>query len=302
MIKELIQEVITEEQLDEKLLTYNNRSNYGQIVFLAGGAGSGKGFAGSHFIDSASFKVRDVDELKKSLQILNRFGKISIDTIVKKHGKNIKPKDLENINQVKADGYNLQNMNLKKPDHVYALHTLVKAMGIKEKTLEAMLMGKNNPEVLPNIMFDITAKDVTDITSIIPQLRKAGYNSKNIHLTWVLTNYVTAMENNRERSRMVPEDILLKTHEGAANTVWGLVTKAMPRGLNGRCDVILNNPQHTVFYKDADGNDVKGIAKGFLALPIKREGKGMVNEKVWKRLLFSWVKDNAPESITKYMK
>jgi len=193
-------------------------------------------------------------------------------------------------------------MNLKKPDHVYALHTLVKAMGIKEKTLEAMLMGKNNPEVLPNIMFDITAKDVTDITSIIPQLRKAGYNSKNIHLTWVLTNYVTAMENNRERSRMVPEDILLKTHEGAANTVWGLVTKAMPRGLNGRCDVILNNPQHTVFYKDADGNDVKGIAKGFLALPIKREGKGMVNEKVWKRLLFSWVKDNAPESITKYMK
>jgi hypothetical protein len=302
MIKELIQEVITEEQLDEKLLTYNNRSNYGQIVFLAGGAGSGKGFAGSHFIDSASFKVRDVDELKKSLQILNRFGKISIDTIVKKHGKNIKPKDLENINQVKADGYNLQNMNLKKPDHVYALHTLVKAMGIKEKTLEAMLMGKNNPEVLPNIMFDITAKDVTDITSIIPQLRKAGYNSKNIHLTWVLTNYVTAMQNNRERSRMVPEDILLKTHEGAANTVWGLVTKAMPRGLNGRCDVILNNPQHTVFYKDADGNDVKGIAKGFLALPIKREGKGMVNEKVWKRLLFSWVKDNAPESITKYMK
>jgi dephospho-CoA kinase len=302
MIKELIQEVITEEQLDEKLLTYNNRSNYGQIVFLAGGAGSGKGFAGSHFIDSASFKVRDVDELKKSLQILNRFGKISIDTIVKKHGKNIKPKDLENINQVKADGYNLQNMNLKKPDHVYALHTLVKAMGIKEKTLEAMLMGKNNPEVLPNIMFDITAKDVTDITSIIPQLRKAGYNSKNIHLTWVLTNYVTAMQNNRERARMVPEDILLKTHEGAANTVWGLVTKAMPRGLNGRCDVILNNPQHTVFYKDADGNDVKGIAKGFLALPIKREGKGMVNEKVWKRLLFSWVKDNAPESITKYMK
>lgn len=302
MIKELIQEVITEEQLDEKLLTYNNRSNYGQIVFLAGGAGSGKGFAGSHFIDSASFKVRDVDELKKSLQILNRFGKISIDTIVKKHGKNIKPKDLENINQVKADGYNLQNMNLKKPDHVYALHTLVKAMGIKEKTLEAMLMGKNNPEVLPNIMFDITAKDVTDITSIIPQLRKAGYNSKNIHLTWVLTNYVTAMQNNRERSRMVPEDILLKTHEGAANTVWGLVTKAMPRGLNGRCDVILNNPQHTVFYKDADGNDVKGIAKGFLSLPIKREGKGMVNEKVWKRLLFSWVKDNAPESITKYMK
>ena len=41
------------------------------------------------------------------------------------------------------------------------------------------------------------------------------------------------MENNKQRERMVPEDILLKTHEGAANTVWGLITKA-PKGLNGR--------------------------------------------------------------------
>ena len=101
---------------------------------------------------------------------------------------------------------------------------------------------------------------------------------------------------------MVPEDILLKTHEGAANTVWGLVTKAMPNGLNGRVDVILNNPQHTVFYKDADGNNVEGIAKGFLSLPVKREGKGILPEKVWKIKLFNWVAQNAPDSITKNMK
>ena len=302
MIKDLIFEVINEEQLDEKLIVYNNRKPYGQIVFLAGGAGSGKGFAGSHFIDSADYKVRDVDEMKKQLQILNRMDKISIDQIIKKYGKNIKPKDLENIRTVQSQGFNLRNFNLKKPDHVSALHNLVKAMGLKEKTLEKLLMGKNNPEVLPNIMFDITAKDVSDITGIIPQLKKAGYQSKNVHLTWVLTNYVTAMENNKGRARMVPEDILLKTHEGAANTVWGLVTKAMPRGLNGRCDVILNNPQHTVFYKDKDGNDVKGIAKGFLSLPIKKEGKGILPEKIWKNKLFNWVAQNAPDSITKYMK
>ena len=44
MIKELIHEVITEEQLDEKLIVYNQRKPYGQVVFLAGGAGSCKGF------------------------------------------------------------------------------------------------------------------------------------------------------------------------------------------------------------------------------------------------------------------
>ena len=302
MIKELIHEVITEEQLDEKLIVYNQRKPYGQVVFLAGGAGSGKGFSSSHFIDNTAFKVRDVDKMKLQLQKLDRLGKIDIDGIIKKYGKNIPAKEIENIRSLQSQGFQLRNLQLKKPDHVRALHQLVKATGIKDSSLEKLLVGKDNPETLPNIMFDITAKDVTDITNVIPMLKKAGYQSKNIHLTWVLTNYVTAMENNRNRERMVPEDILLKTHEGAANTVWGLITKAMPRGLNGRVDVILNNPKHTVFYKDAEGNNVEGIAKGFLSLPVKREGKGILPEMTWKMKLFMWVKDNAPESITKYMK
>jgi dephospho-CoA kinase len=298
----MIFEEITEDILNEKLITYGNRKPYGQIVFIAGGAGSGKGFAIDNFLDSSSFKVRDVDEMKKQLQILNRIGKITIKDILAKYGRNIKLKDLDLIRKVEKDGYRLQNLDLKNPDHVYVLHILVKAMGIKEKTLEKLLAGKNNPEVLPNIMFDITAKDVTDITSVVPMLKEAGYKSENIHLTWVLTNYVTAMVNNKSRSRMVPEDILLKTHEGASNTVWGLVTKALPKGMNGRVDVILNNPEHTVFYTDADGRTINGKVKGFLSLPLKKAGGGIFAEKLWKDKLFNWIKDNAPESITANMK
>ena len=300
-IKDFILEVISEEQLNEKLLVYNNRKPYGQVVFLAGGAGSGKGFASDHFIDKELFKVRDVDEMKKQLQILNRLGKIDIDGILKKYGKNIPAAEIENIRNLQSQGFQLRNLQLKKPDHVRALHQLVKAIGIKDSSLVTLLKGKDNPETLPNIMFDITAKDVSDITSVIPMLKKVGYKSKNVHLTWVLTKFLTAIENNKQRERMVPEDILLKTHEGAANTVWSLVTKAMPKGLNGRVDVILNNPEHTVKYKDADGNEVDGIAKGFLSLPLKKEGGKINPEKVWKQKLYGWVKNNAPDSITKYM-
>jgi hypothetical protein len=300
-------EVINEEQLDEKLITYNNRKPYGQIVFLAGGAGSGKGFAGSNFLDSAGFKVRDVDEMKKQLQVMNRLGKLTVTDILKKYGKKIKPKDMEIVQKVfntelpRGGKQTIRNLNLKNADHVATLHFLVKAMGIKDKTLENMLAASNNPETLPNIMFDITAKDLSDITDVLPLLKNAGYESKNVHLTWVLTNYVTAMENNKNRERMVPEDILLKTHEGAANTVWGLITRALPKGMNGRVDVILNNPQHTVFYTDADGKTIKGAVKGFLSLPVKKAGGGILSEKVWKNKLFDWVKSNAPESITKNM-
>jgi hypothetical protein len=307
LINKLIMEVINEEQLDEKLITYNNRKPYGQIVFLAGGAGSGKGFAGSNFLDSAGFKVRDVDEMKKQLQVMNRLGKITITDILKKYGKKIKPKDMEIVQKVfnaelpRGGKQTIRNLNLKNADHVATLHFLVKAMGIKDKTLENMLAASNNPETLPNIMFDITAKDLSDITDVLPLLKNAGYESKNVHLTWVLTNYVTAMENNKNRERMVPEDILLKTHEGASNTVWGLITRALPKGMNGRVDVILNNPQHTVFYTDVDGKTIKGAVKGFLSLPVKKAGGGILPEKVWKNKLFDWVKSNAPESITKNM-
>ena len=300
--EDMVFEEITEDILNEKLITYGNRKPYGQIVFIAGGAGSGKGFAISNFLDSASFKIRDVDEMKKQLQILNRLGKLDIRGILKKYGRNIKLKDLDLIRKIEKDGYKLQNFNLKNPDHVYALHILVKAIGIKDASLEKLLLGKNNPETLPNILFDITAKDITDITSILPKLKQVGYKSENVHLTWVLTNYVTAMYNNKNRARMVPEDILLKTHEGASNTIWGIVTKALPKGMNGRVDVILNNPEHTVFFKDKDGKVINGNVKGFLSLPLKKEKGGIYAEKVWKNKLFNWVKGNAPESITSNMK
>ena len=344
IIKKLIMEVINEEQLDEKLITYNNRKPYGQVVFLAGGAGSGKGFSRSNFLDDAGFKVRDVDEMKKQLQTLNRIGKIDVDTIIKKYGKRIKPKDMEEIQMVfntelpKGGRQTLRNLNLKNSDHVSVLHNLVKAMGIKDNSLINMLAATNNPETLPNIMFDITAKDISDITDVLPMLKKAGYDSNNVHLTWILTKYEVAVDNNATRERMVPADILLKTHEGAATTVWNLLTKALPKGLNGRIDVILNNKENTVFYntdggrtddptntkamkRDQDKVSVKLKGQGadakrsrevtrekamfvadFVSLPIKKAGGGLVAHDVWQKILFSWIKNNAPESITSKMK
>ena len=57
-------------QLEEKLILFNNGARYGQIVFLAGGAGSGKGFAIKNFMEGNKFKIRDVDEWKKGSKIV----------------------------------------------------------------------------------------------------------------------------------------------------------------------------------------------------------------------------------------
>jgi hypothetical protein len=301
-----------QEQLDEKLITFSNRAPYGQVVFIAGGAGGGKGFAVENFLDSASFKVRDVDEMKKQLQKLNAIGKLSIQQIVDRFGKNIKPADLEGIKKIQSDGFDLKTMDLKNPNHVYALHILVKAMDIKDKSLVNMLGAAKNPKALPNIMFDITAKEIADITEVLPQLLAAGYKSNNIHLVWVLSNYQVAIKANQERDRVVPADILLKTHIGAGNTIWGLVTKALPKDMNGRVDVVLNNRENTIPYTEKDEKTLikvqaRGkkqpeiVVKSFLSLPVKKQGGSILPEKLWKDILYKWIKDNAPAELTANM-
>jgi len=299
-IQILHQDNVNEEQLDEKLITFSNRASYGQIVFMAGGAGSGKGFAIDNFIDAAGFKVRDVDEMKKAVGKLDQLGKFSIDKWFKKYGNKLKPDERAHVEEfVVGKGMTISDVasDLKNPNNVAALHYIVDAMGLKDAWLINMLKGKSNKETLPNLLFDITAKKVSSITEVIKPLVDAGYDSKNIHLIWVLTNYHLAAQQNKDRDRVVPGDILLNTHEGAAKTIWGILTSTLPKGLNGRIDVILNNRENTVTYKDSKGNEMKGAVKGFLSLPIKKQGGGILPEKLWKSKLYKWLVDNGPKTV-----
>ena len=260
--------------LEEKLIMYNQGKKYGQIVFLAGGAGSGKGFAIDNFMEGEKFKIRDVDEWKKA------FLKLS-DT------KKLYPE--------------IKGLSLKDPKSVYKLHMFVKKKGIKDKTLDLLLSDANQSR-LPNIMFDITMKDASDIGDVIPKLVEAGYDAKNIHLTWVLTNYAVAIVNNRNRTRVVPEDIMLLSHEGAATNMYNVVKGKLPRGLNGGVRVILNNRENTIPYVDPETKkpmrtsqgDI--IVKDFTYLIFKKEGKSIGPEADVKKQLLGWIAKNVPKT------
>lgn len=287
-------------ELIEKQILYNNGKKYGQIVFLAGGAGSGKGFAIQHFMQGSEFKIRDVDELKIAFQKLDALGKFTTQDLLDKYGDKISEKDKELIQRELIDkNLKMGELNLKTPTHVYILHVLVRATGAKDKTLELMLDGAEKGQ-LPNIIFDSTFKEVEDMTNVLPKLFAAGYQPKDIHVSWVLTNYQIAITNNKKRARVVPEDILLATHAGAAQTVYALVTKAMPPSVQGGVYVILNNPENTIFivdpktnkaYKDKKGNPV---IKDFKYLTLKEPGKPAKTELDVKKQLLTWIRDNVP--------
>ena len=265
---------LAEKYLEEKLIMYNQGKRYGQIVFLAGGAGSGKGFAIRNFMEKEKFKVRDVDEWKRAF---------------------MKMADLQ------GKYPEIKGLKLSNSRDVAKIHMFVKKLGIKEKSIDLMLADANSRH-LPNIMFDITMKDANDIDQYMPKLIKAGYDAKNIHLTWVLTNYAVAIINNQNRERVVADDIMLLSHEGAATSMYEVIKGKLPRGLNGSVRVILNNIENTIKWVDPDTKKPMLTKQGnikvkdFTYLTLKKEGKSIGPEMDVKRQLLGWIAANVPKT------
>jgi len=265
---------LAEQYLEEKLIMYNQGKRYGQIVFLAGGAGSGKGFAIRNFMEKEKFKVRDVDEWKRAF--------MEIADTTKKYPE-------------------IKGLNLKNSKDVLKLHKFVKDKGIKEKSLDLLLRDVNARHA-PNVIFDITMKDTSNIDAVIPKLLEVGYDPKNIHLTWVLTNYAVAIINNQNRPRVVADDIMLLSHEGAATSMYEVIKGKLPRGLNGSVRVILNNRDNTIPYVDPDTKKPMKTSQGnilikdFTYLTIKKEGKSIGPEMDVKRQLLGWIAANVPKT------
>ena len=265
---------LAEQYLEEKLILYNQGKRYGQIVFLAGGAGSGKGFAIRNFMEKEKFKVRDVDEWKRAF--------MEIADTTKKYPE-------------------IKGLNLKNSKDVIKLHQFVKDKGIKEKSLDLLLRDVNARHA-PNVIFDITMKDTSNIDAVIPKLLEVGYDPKNIHLTWVLTNYAVAILNNRNRERVVADDIMLLSHEGAAASMYEVIKGKLPRGLNGSVRVILNNIENTIKWIDPDTKKPMLTKQGnikvkdFTYLTLKKAGKSIGPEMDVKRQILGWIAANVPDT------
>jgi hypothetical protein len=229
-------------QIDEKQIQYGNNANYGQVVFFAGGAASGKGFAVSNFIDASKFKVWDVDDLKIKLT--------KLPSIVAKYP-------------------GIQDLKLNNPEDVRKLHLIAATEGIPEKQLKGWIGNFHSPEALPNILFDMTFKNLDNVSRFIPDLIKAGYKPHNIHITWILANYNVAVQRNRARPRVVPDDIMLLTHSGAAMTMKDILSGSLPKEVNGSFTIVLNNPEEVSFYTRADDEKSK-ITKPTKTALVKR--------------------------------
>ena len=195
------------EALLEKLITFGGKAypKFGNIVIMAGGAGSGKGFVLGKLVGIEG-KVLDVDELK---------------TLASKTPAIIK--------RVKSElGVDLPDLakSLKDPENVGKLHSIMgdylQLDRRREKALYTSILAAD-PERKPNIIFDVTLKDLPKLEKIAREAAMLGYDKKNIHIVWVVNDIEVAQQQNKARARTVPSEILVNTHRGAANTMGDII-------------------------------------------------------------------------------
>jgi hypothetical protein len=193
--------------LMEKLITFGGKAypKFGNIVVMAGGAGSGKGFVLSNLVGMEG-KVFDVDELK---------------TLASKTPAIVK--------RIKAEmGVDLPQLaaNLKDPANVGKLHDIMgdylKLDKRKEKSFYTSILTAP-ADRKPNIIFDMTFKELTKLQKVARDAEMLGYDKKNIHIVWVVNDIEVAKQQNAKRARTVPSEILINTHRGAANTMGDII-------------------------------------------------------------------------------
>ena len=220
--------------LEEQALKFGGQVNpkFGQIVFLVGGAGSGKGKIGTDMV-ALDKKVLDVDELKKDIC---QKGWLN-DTIRKTYGKAVAELGLD------MDAFLNKMANLKDTTLVSKLHALVKEMNLDKKVKGNIVRLRDDIDNarLPNILFDVTFKDLKKGLRDVEKCLSIGYKPENIHVVWVLNSVENARVNNASRARTVSDDILVDTAIGSAKTMKALMSSPeIQTKMNGDWYVVFN--------------------------------------------------------------
>lgn len=267
-------------QLDEALITFGNKAypKFNQVVILAGGAGSGKGFISGKLMGIEG-QTLDVDHLKElAMASVKLAARIKDET-----------------------GHDINTFDMKKPENVSTIHGLLSGKNGIIKSNEKRIftsVALAAPDRKPNLIFDVTLKDMKKVVQISRQVEQLGYEKENVHLVWVMNDINVAMKQNKERSRVVPEDILVSTHEGAHMTIKKLI--ALNKGLK----YYLDGDMWIAFNKVGVDTDVIKSAKGGMyikkanAVKIKEKNKAPTPATELEKEIIQKIASYAPNSET----
>lgn len=252
-------EFLSEDVLNEKLVSFAKKlyPKGGHIVFLAGGSGSGKSFARKNLLGIDAITI-DVDAFKS---LILQYRKSKLANLVN-------------------DEVDIDKLTLSNPEHVSLIHNIIAKMELKDKKLKALTnsiqstiknamdKGQAVEEAkLPNIIVDGTLRSSENFIETAQSFSGIGYETKNIHVVWILTKLETALKRNASRERTVKEPIVKEIFKSTMNSIKSLVDQ---EAIDGDLAVIFNEIENTTLKKSDRGGS---FIEDFDVEYIKRSGK-----------------------------
>ena len=191
--------------LNEALIVLGKQRypDFNNVVIMAGGAGSGKGFVVNNLLGIEGYKF-DTDDIKT----------MSLKS----------PRLKQRIHH--EFGIDLEDMDLKNPDNVSKIHEIIDTLNIDNGRLNSLYksIALSDSERKPNLIFDVTLKDLQKLHRISSAVKSLGYDTQNIHIVWVVNDIEVAKDQNLKRARTVPTEILVNTHRGVSMTMHSIIT------------------------------------------------------------------------------
>jgi len=235
--------------LEELYIQPNNRAKYGQIIFLVGGAASGKSTATKKFIETANYKILNPDDVKELMVKAGQAGMPSYADI-----KDVDP---------------------NSPEGSQILHQKMRDTRVSSKRARALISSKGRGQHLPNILFDRTFSFAGEFQKISQNLVSAGYDPNNIHVVFVFTELHISLERNKARGRTLPDEVIVSTNRGAKERFSELFFgRAKGASANGDYYIIINRGERAIQVKEAGKrvDTASDIAKSVAELLGKRRG------------------------------
>lgn len=222
-------------------------------------------------------------------------------------------------NFAKREGYtktNLNDLDLKNSKDVGILHEFSKAMGYDDKFKELFFKVSRESKNKPNVIFDVTLKDIKAIDEINNYIKLGKYDKKNVHLVWILNSFDIALKQNNQRERQVSLEIMAKTHEGAALTMREILENSenyrdvidgdiwiVPNQVKVDSSVIQNNGNEIEwkgkkYSRNAETKKKNMVIDRYSAICIKKSGKPAMKYEEIEKSLIEKIREYIPKDVS----
>lgn len=198
-------------------------------------------------------------------------------------------------------GTDVSAMNLRDPKNVAMMHHIISDLfGIANKNQSRVYAGiiAAPEDRKPNLIFDVTLKGLSKLASIARDVESLGYSKENVHIVWVMNDVHIAIEQNAKRSRVVPVEILMDTHEGAALTMAKILNmgESLKQYMDGDIWISFNKIGIDSQIKKSDNGGMYVVKSNYIK--VKAKGKTQKSIKDLDKELVDKIAAYAPKTDT----